>query len=123
VSKPVLILGVAAAALSFPAAAQALFDVQVVDGAVVVERADSASFAKGATWRLKSSGWQFAATGVTVTGPGVSQSCASSPDRQSVSCRVAGFQPGGGYGFKVHVVAADTQKSAPPTSDVFIVND
>jgi hypothetical protein len=123
VSKHVLIVGLAAAAFSLPAAAQAQFDVTVADGAVVVERTDSGAFAKGATWRLKSSGYQFQATGVTVAGPGVSQTCSAAPDRLSVSCRVAGFQPGGGYSFKVHVVPVDTQKSAPPTSDVFIVND
>jgi hypothetical protein len=117
------LFGLAGATVSLHAKAQAQFDVTVTDGAVVVTRAGGGSFAKGATWTLRTQGFQFQSPGIVVTGPDGDQNCAPTPDKRAVSCRVAGYQPGGAFSYKVNVTASPAQRGMPPVSNVFIVND
>ena len=115
--------GLALAAFSLQAAAQARFDVQVNDGALVVNKANDGSSTDGTVWSLRTKGFVFSDRGVAISSASGTQVCPPSGDRRSVSCKINGFSPNVQFSYQLNVVPAPGSKAAPPERDVFIVND
>ena len=113
----------ALAACSLQAAAQSRFDVRVSNGALVVNKANDGSSADGAVWSLRTKGFVFSDRGVAISSSNGAQVCPPGGDRLSVSCKIRGFSPDVRFSYQLNVVPAAGSNAAPPSTDIFIVND
>jgi hypothetical protein len=119
-----LLWALALGVLAQQASAQVQYEVSVDGGRVTVNQVSKGSLADGGVWTLVTPGYRFARMGVAITGPQGTQLCAAASSRDSVSCRVKGYDSSQRYSFKVNLELVDTSLAAPvPAPDVWLQNE